>query len=316
MRTAAVQRTPRRLPKSPGLHAGVSLGPRIGDGRHHVDRGNEFIASRSAFFADLEVFAREEHTNCYPYHVHDRWQLTWVLSGTVNLAHHGGSHLLRSGDAVLAAPLEPIAGRLDNNVPFGFVTMQIPSELISPLRSGREPGAVERVIARSDGAAICQKLITRLMLASDGQAQREAIDEAIARFISPTADSTVLCARRARAHPVVERACSILDAALEEGLPLVELADAVRLNHRYVISLFNAELGVPPHQYFMSRRIDSARRMLNQGQPLTTVAAAAGYNDQSHLTRDFKRTFGVTPGAYQARHCHMNFLQNFPQTVS
>lgn len=316
MRSAAAQPASRRSLMPQGLRSRAPAGPRVGDGRHHVDSGNEFIASRSAFFSDLEVFAREEHANCYPYHVHDRWQLTWVLSGTVKLAHHGGSHLLHAGDAVLAAPLEPIAGRLHDNTPFGFVTMQIPTHLISPLCSAQEDGAVARVVARSDGAALCQTLIKRLMLASDGQAQREALDEAVMRFVAPDAGRTVLAARRARAHPVIERACSILDDALEEGLPLADLADAVQLNHRYVISLFNAELGLPPHQYFMSRRIDSARRMLNQGQPLNTVAAAAGYNDQSHLTRDFKRTFGVTPGAYQARHCHMNFLQNFPQTVS
>lgn len=316
MRNSAVQLASRKRVNSPGFRDGVPLGSRIGDGRHHVNREGEFIASRSAFFPDLEVFAREEHTNCYPYHIHDRWQLTWVLSGTVNLAHYGGSQLLHSGDAVLAAPLEPVAGRLHNNVPFGFVTMQIPAEFIAPLISHDEPGAVARVVARRNGATICQDLIMRLMGASNGQSQREAIDDAVARFVAPGADSKVLAVRRARAHPAVERARSILDGALEEGLPLVDLADAVRLNHRYVISLFNSELGVPPHQYFMSRRIDSARRMLNQGQPLTTVAAAAGYNDQSHLTRDFKRTFGVTPGAYQARHCHMNFLQNFPQAVA
>jgi AraC-like DNA-binding protein len=283
---------------------------RIGDGRHHVACNGEFVASRSAFFPDLEVFAREKHETCYPYYLHDRWQLTWILSGKVGLAHHGGMHLLDAGDAFLVAPFEAVAGRLYEHTPFGFVTLQIPDHLVSAVcRASRTGG---RVIARRSGAALCETLIAQLIVASDGDAQRTAIDEALMMFHARQSLCTELAARAARSHPVVSRACSILDSTIEEGLPLTKLAAEFRLNHRYVISLFNAELGLTPHQYLMSRRLDCARTMVNQGHALHTVAAAAGYNDQSHLTRNFKRAFDVTPGAYQARHCYMNSLERFP----
>src|SRR5712672_4535397 len=96
---------------------------KIGDGRHHFDQGSEFVASRSAFFPELEVFARTLHSYSYPVHLHDRWQLTWVLSGAVDLCHRQGSHILRAGDAVLAAPFEPIAGHTYQGASFGFVTL-------------------------------------------------------------------------------------------------------------------------------------------------------------------------------------------------
>jgi AraC-like DNA-binding protein len=283
---------------------------RVGDGRHHVEGIGEFVASRSSFFPELEVFARGTHENCYPYYLHDRWQLTWILSGKVDLAHHGGSHLLHAGDAILVAPFEAVAGRLHEHTPFGFATLQIPGHLISAIR--RESNTSGRVIARHDGAALCETLITQLIEANSGEAQRMAIDEALMMFHARQSLCTELTARSARSHPVVSRACSIMDSTIEEGLPLTELAAAFRLNHRYVISLFNAELGLTPHQYLMMRRLDCARSMVNQGHALHNVAAAAGYNDQSHLTRNFKRAFDVTPGAYQARHCYMNSLLTFP----
>ena len=292
------------------------MSTRIGDGRHHVELGDEFIASRSQFFPDLEVFARAQNSNGYPYHLHDRWQLTWVLSGAVNLRHRGGSDTLEAGDAFLAAPMEPVAGHLHNGLPFGFVTLQIPDELVTGGTVAARLTGGERVLARRHGAALCETLMKGLMSANDGDAQRAALDEGLASFVSRTCDSAVLAARSTRAHPIVERACSILDDSLEEGVPLTDLGGAVRLNHRYVISLFKTAMGVPPHQYFMARRIECARRLVNQGQSLNAVAASAGYNDQSHMTRIFKRTFGVTPGAYQARNCYMNFLQNFPMAVS
>ena len=39
--------------------------------------------------------------------------------------------------------------------------------------------------------------------------------------------------------------------------------------------------------------------VLRQGEPISGVAFACGFADQSHLTRVFKRHFGLTPGAYQ-----------------
>jgi AraC-like DNA-binding protein len=292
------------------------MSTRIGDGRHHIQLGDEFIASRSKFFPELEVFAREQHTNCYPYHLHDRWQLTWVLSGRVDLKHRGGSNVLEAGDAFLAAPLEPVAGHKHRGLPFGFVTLQIPDELVGKGAIADQFADGERVLARRRGGAMCEKLMQRLMLASDGESQRVALDEMLTSFIAPTADSAMVATRRGRAHPVVERTCCILDDSLEEGVPLTDVAGAVQLNHRYVISLFKTAIGVTPHQYVMSRRIESARRLVNLGQSLNSVAASTGYNDQSHMTRVFKRTFGVNPGAYQARSGYMNFLQNFPVTVS
>jgi AraC-like DNA-binding protein len=221
---------------------------------------------------------------------------------------------LCAGDAFLVAPLEAVAVGSFEAIPFGFVTLQIPAGLVSVESRSSHPNG--RVFSRHDGTAMCQKLISRLILAGSGEAQQAAIDEAITLFLSRAGHSTVLAARRVREHPVVGRACSILDDALEFGLPLTALGAAVHLNHRYVISLFNNEIGLTPHQYFMSRRVDSARRMVNRGQPLNAVAAAAGYNDQSHFTREFKRAFGVTPGAYRSRHCHMDSLQSFPGVVA
>lgn len=285
------------------------MSTRIGDGRHHIEQGDEFFASRSAFFADLEVFARMEVSSSYRMHIHDRWQITWILSGVADLSHRGGSCLLHAGDAMIAVPFEPLAGRSCEGAPFGFVTLQVPRDLLSSRMD-------ERVIARRGGAKLCQTLMERLMMATNGDEQREALDIAVSAFRAPSLERKELVPEGGRSHPAVERACSLLDESVDEKMPLTELGGAMRLNHRYMISIFKSAIGIPPHQYVMARRIESARRLLNEGQPLNTVAATVGFNDQSHLTRDFKRTFGVTPGAYQARHCHMNFLQNFPTAVS
>jgi AraC-like DNA-binding protein len=38
--------------------------------------------------------------------------------------------------------------------------------------------------------------------------------------------------------------------------------------------------------------------MIAEGEPLAEIAAAAGFSDQSHFNRHFKKAFGLTPGRW------------------
>jgi AraC-like DNA-binding protein len=57
-------------------------------------------------------------------------------------------------------------------------------------------------------------------------------------------------------------------------------------------------MGMPPHAFQTQLRITRAKEMLRRGWPISRVALEAGFADQSHLTRHFKRLLQVTPGQY------------------
>jgi AraC-like DNA-binding protein len=54
-------------------------------------------------------------------------------------------------------------------------------------------------------------------------------------------------------------------------------------------------LGLSPKRFLRIERAWAARRAIREGQPLAAVAAALGYADQAHLTRDVHHLLGVTP---------------------
>lgn len=58
--------------------------------------------------------------------------------------------------------------------------------------------------------------------------------------------------------------------------------------------------GMPPHAFWLMARLNHARGLLRSGEGIAAAAAEAGFADQSHFGRWFRRAFGVTPGRYRA----------------
>lgn len=79
---------------------------------------------------------------------------------------------------------------------------------------------------------------------------------------------------------------------------LTDLATDVGLSRYQFLRAFTRLTGLPPHAYLLQRRVQRARRLVRAGLPLAEAAAASGFADQSHMTRCFVRSLGLTPGAY------------------
>jgi AraC-like DNA-binding protein len=90
-----------------------------------------------------------------------------------------------------------------------------------------------------------------------------------------------------------------------QGAPAVPpsasaLADELGLGMRTLQRRFMDHLGVSPRQHLRWLRFERARQLLvNGGGRAVEVALAAGYSDQAHFVREFRRFAGVTPGRYR-----------------
>ena len=83
------------------------------------------------------------------------------------------------------------------------------------------------------------------------------------------------------------------------GLTLAELARVACLSPYHFIRVFARHTGLPPHAWLMQLRARKAGELLRQGAPIAQAAAGAGFADQSHLTKTFKRLLGYTPGQFR-----------------
>jgi AraC family transcriptional regulator len=98
------------------------------------------------------------------------------------------------------------------------------------------------------------------------------------------------------------RAKELLSAHLHEKVALADLARACDLSVSHFARAFRATTGAPPHRWLLFQRIERAKSLLRTAEPLSHVALACGFADQSHFTRVFSRVTGVSPGAWRAEY--------------
>lgn len=92
----------------------------------------------------------------------------------------------------------------------------------------------------------------------------------------------------------------LLEDVYDEDLTLSDLQNVAGLSKFHLLRQFKRSFGLPPHAYLLQVRVRRARDFIWKGMPLVDAAAMAGFADQAHMTRVFRKTFGFTPGAIAA----------------
>ncbi len=102
------------------------------------------------------------------------------------------------------------------------------------------------------------------------------------------------------ASPAIRRAYDLLRAHYAEPLSLADLAAATGRHPAYIATAFRQAYGETVGDCLRRLRVEHASRALAQSDmPLVEVAPSAGFGNQSHLTRVFKRATGLTPAAFR-----------------
>jgi AraC-like DNA-binding protein len=88
----------------------------------------------------------------------------------------------------------------------------------------------------------------------------------------------------------VRKVCDFVDDHIEQRNSIKMLADIANLSVCYFVRAFKRTMGVTPHEYLMRQRVELAMRLLSgSDMPLSEIALAAGFVDQSHCARRFRQ---------------------------
>jgi AraC-like DNA-binding protein len=81
---------------------------------------------------------------------------------------------------------------------------------------------------------------------------------------------------------------------------VAQIADACAMSKGYLARRFRREAGTSLHDFHVLIAVHQAKAALKQGLSIVEAALSAGFYDQAHLSREFVRTYGFTPGAFRS----------------
>jgi AraC family transcriptional regulator len=94
---------------------------------------------------------------------------------------------------------------------------------------------------------------------------------------------------------------TIIGRTFAQKHSLADIAEEVGVHPVHLARAFRGHYGVSVGEHVRALRVAYARERIAAGIALTAVAAEAGFADQSHFTRTFKRLLGVSPAEYRRR---------------
>lgn len=237
----------------------------------------------------------------YGMHRHDTYAIGRTLAGVQSFNYRRGLRHSVPGHTMVLHPDEPHDGQAGSGEGFRYRMLYVDPALIQAILGGRalpfiEGGvttdprvsrATEALLQRTEGvlppleALEQHDALTELALA--------LADASGGRLVAESGDY----ASAMRAHDFLHANC-------DRVITLDEL-ERVTGRDRFALSRdFRKFFGTSPYRYLTMRRLDLARRLMLADTSLADVAAHAGFADQSHMTRQFTRAFGMPPARWRA----------------
>jgi AraC-like DNA-binding protein len=254
---------------------------------------------------DAELLRGSFADYAYDTHTHARACFALITRGAIRIRMRGAEFVARAGDLYAIDAEEPHTGWPIDDGGWSLRTLYVDVARLRAIIFADEASAAPFQALR--GPIIRD---TRLIgLFQDVHASSEAGEPPLRREERYTAFVARLFERHTRAMPWVAKAGNeprairlareFLDGRVDERLRLADIAKAAELPPFRLLRAFERTTGMTPHCYQRQARVRHAAGMILRGHPLGQVAAAAGFADQAHLTRCFRGSMGITPGAYR-----------------
>ena len=257
----------------------------------------------------LEAMHAHFRGHVYHRHSHDTYSFGVTETGAQAFSCRGAGHVSTAGMVMAFNPDDPHDGHTATESGFTYRMIHIRPSLLTDVladMTGRAAGAplfTAPVIDDAAFGAALQRLHGSLTGPASPLEQAERLT-AVAGIAARNAASpcrpgpALLTARDGAA--AADRVRAFLHDSYATQVTLADVAAVAGCSRFAAYRAFRGHYGFSPSDYQRQLRLRAARRALADGAAVADVAAAAGFADQAHLTRWFRRCYGITPGAYRA----------------
>lgn len=242
---------------------------------------------------------------CYALHSHTHWSLGAITEGQSTFICRDDRYHVHEGTLVLMNPEAAHACNPIDNQAWAYLMLYVDTDWISRLR--HELGLLDEPCWQN----IATSVVTDRAL-YDGyctmaecllDAKRELLDKQteVVEYLS-------VLMHALSGQPVqpgspipdnLQQLAAHMDNHCTDELSLDDLCAYSGFSPGHLIRAFKQHFGMTPHAYLINRRIQYSQRELKTGTALIDVALSAGFADQAHFQRTFKRLTAATPAQYR-----------------
>lgn len=242
---------------------------------------------------------------CYAPHSHTQWSLGAITAGESTFHYRDDRYNISAGDLVLMNPgwvhaCNPIEDR-----PWAYFMLYVDAGWLTQLRYAA--GLLETPHWKDISTPVLADPVwfdgycrmANCLLNSE----RDLLDKQTEVVEYLSALMQALAGQPAEPIPNLpaslrELAVYLNDHAVDE-ISLDDLCDRSGYSPGHLIRAFKQHFGLTPHAYLINRRVQLGQRDLKRGTPISETALNAGFNDQPHFQRTFKRLVAATPNQYR-----------------
>lgn len=234
-------------------------------------------------------------------HRHDTYALGVTLQGVQTFHYRGASHFSTPGRILVLHPDETHDGAAGTDEGLRYRMLYLAPELLrSALGCDRAPLPFVRAPVFDDAQLLsCLSTALGSLETEPADLLADELVNGIARGLVRNSDAKPLDMRRI-SYQGANLARDYLRENFAETVKSTDLEAVTGIDRFAIARHFRAAFGTSPHRYQIMRRLERSRQMIVGGACLAETAAAVGFADQSHFTRHFKRSFGITPGKWAA----------------
>ena len=242
---------------------------------------------------------------CYAPHSHTQWSIGAVTGGKSTFQYRNDHYPIRAGDLVMMNPEWVHACNPIDNQPWAYLMLYVDTGWLTDLRyqAGLLSEPQWRDISTpvvSDPAwyeRYCRMAYCLL------DAQRDLLDKQteVVEFLSDLMHELASqpAVQEPKAPQALEALATYLDDHASEEVSLDTLCEFSGYSAGHLIRAYRQYFGLTPHAYLVNRRVQLGRYELKNGTPIVEAALNAGFADQPHFQRAFKRLMAATPNQYR-----------------
>ncbi|HDS1736881.1 AraC family transcriptional regulator [Pseudomonas sp. BP8] len=248
---------------------------------------------RSAHPGNVERIEAWFGSHGYDPHRHDTYSIGRTLAGVQSFHYKGALCHGVPGNTLVLHPDEVHDGMAGTDAGFRYRMAYI------------DPALIQNVLGGEPLPFIAGGLSSDPRLYRASEAFVQALDHPLETLEEQDAVYDLAIALRAVGgkprgrklldYRAAERARAFIMEHIHLGITLEMLEQASGREQWSLSRDFRALYGTSPYRFVTLRRLDAVRRLMLDGFTLVDAALAAGFHDQSHMTRHFTRSYGVSP---------------------